>query len=114
MANQPDKPEKEYSFPFKECPCCGGDKFIGKELYAEEVKAGRIGEDMLHGLWVMTSMLIDPRKSALTAPVIVAPFDICANCGMFIPIKVTIYRRPTTNTGIQMPHPKVPPGLFGG
>lgn len=66
---------------FKECPNCGSDKRIANEILENEKAKGKTGKDANAYLFMHQSLIADPAKTILSAPLITAFFDACMVCG---------------------------------
>jgi len=79
---------KKLEFPIwhDKCPVCGSTRRVIGEVKAEEVAAGKFRPEVNSALGQFAVTVADPIKMVgnLTAPLIVAHIDACANpeCGV--------------------------------
>jgi hypothetical protein len=74
----------EFPKAFTKCPVCGCEETICNKVKAEEVANNRMKPETRVGFQSAVP-IVDPTRlvAQLTAPVIVALFDICADCGAY-------------------------------
>lgn len=79
MANE----NEEIKFPleFTQCPSCGSTKRIAAMLLEKEKEKGKAGKDTTGIIQTIQAIIADPRHIVLSAPVVMALVDICADCG---------------------------------
>ena len=77
--------QEELQFPliFNQCPNCGSARRIANEVLRKRMDEGKIAEDVTAWLGSSQAIIVDPRKTWLSAPAIQAKFDVCADCGTY-------------------------------
>ena len=77
---------EEIMFPVehKECPNCKGTRFIANEVLKGEKKKGKAGPTITAFIFQHKSIIVDPTRTVLSAPIILSRFDICVNCGVVV------------------------------
>jgi uncharacterized Zn finger protein len=83
MAGSGGEMEQELQFPieFTNCPCCGSTERLAEIIANQEKEKGKISKTAHGAVIVQKSVIADPNRLALSAPVLVTFLDICANCG---------------------------------
>lgn len=93
------------------CPHCGETETIAAKECAELVKAGKIPPGQYPERKEIIA-LMSPTQAALTVPVIIKSWDMCARCGQEYIIKVEKQDAPIKAMPSQQP-PFGGPGPFG-
>lgn len=82
----------EYPKKFDVCPNCGSMIRIIETEMREQASKGKVGTEIKTGCFVTQSAIFDPAKTAIIAPmkipVIMARYDICADCGTLYCVEV--------------------------
>ena len=68
---------KEYKF----CQSCGGTDTIANDIIQAEKDAGKCGEEVIAFLYQHQSLIRDPGKTMLSAPLVTSFYDACTQCG---------------------------------
>ncbi len=92
---------------FSKCPVCGCEETLTGLIKADEVANNRMSPLIKTGLQVAVP-IIDPTRivAQITAPVLMALFDICADCGTYYCREANLMK------GIVGPQPRPGPGGF--
>ena len=99
-------PETKLIREFK-CTKCGGEETVAGIAVQEQIDKGKIPPGTPYALRREAIPLLQPAQVALTVPVIIVSWDICAKCGTLYPTRVEIQDAP-----VQM---RPAPGFgFGG
>ena len=74
---------EELKFPvdFTSCPNCGSTRRIAEEVMNREKEKGKIGQEAKTFAFMQQSLIADPRKPFIAAPILLTMYDICADCG---------------------------------
>jgi len=74
---------EELKFPidFDSCPNCGSTRRLAEEVMRKEKDKGKVGEDTKPFAFSGQSLMADPRKTFLSAPILLTFYDVCADCG---------------------------------
>ncbi len=75
--------EEKPMFPINidKCPNCGSTRRIANEVLEIEKEKGKIGPKVVSFLFQHQSLITDPAKTVLSAPIIMSFFDVCVDCG---------------------------------
>lgn len=73
--------EKEFPREFGVCRACGSTKTLAGLLLEQEREKGKVGKETIGAAQVFQSIIADPRVPSLSAPILIALIDICAECG---------------------------------
>jgi len=90
----------EFPLNFDKCPACGDGRRLATEMIKEEIKKGKAGADARAYINKTQTIVVDQRRTWLSAPVLVSYYDICPNCGTYYCFRV--------ESGVAMPQSKIP------
>jgi len=82
----------EYPKKFDVCPNCGSMVRVIESEINEEASKGNVGVVIKTGCIITNTAIFDPTKTSIIAPkefpMIMARFDICADCGTLYCVEV--------------------------
>lgn len=83
-----EKPE----FPkeFNQCPNCGSTRRIANEVLQTEKDKEKIREQVKAFMFQTQCLIVDQTKAWLSAPMILAWYDVCVDCGTFYCIHANV------------------------
>jgi len=74
---------EEVKFPidFDSCPNCGSTRKLAEEVMRKEKDKGKVGEEAKPFAFFGQSLMADPRRPFISAPILLTFYDVCADCG---------------------------------
>lgn len=75
--------EVKYPLEFKACPACGSERRVVEMIRDQEVEKKKVSPQIKMAAQAVTVPVYDPTRPMLSAPVITAVLDICADCGCY-------------------------------
>jgi len=105
--------ELEFPLVFDQCPNCGSERRIVEILLEKEREQGRINKDAKATVMIQNTAIVDPTRAgmALTIPVLLTFYDICADCGTLYCVLAQLQKAmPQMAPGKQPPGFLFPPG----
>ena len=79
------------------CTKCGASETVTGLALQPLMDNGKIPKDTPYALRREPVPLLQPSQVALTAPVLVVSWDICAKCGTLYPVRAEVVEAPITS-----------------
>lgn len=74
---------EDIKFPltFDKCPNCGSTRRVANEVLQKQKDEGKIAPGVNAFIARHQSLIVDPRRTWLSAPIITTFYDTCVDCG---------------------------------
>ena len=80
----------EFPRVFPECPNCGSQKRLAQSVADELIAEGKANPDLKAWIFNHKCVIVDQSRPWLSAPVLMAVFDACYDCGTVYCVNATL------------------------